>query len=550
MIFPNVKKKHLAENSIVFPEKTVFEACGDGADDIKRLCGVYGYEVSPGGNVRLRGKRVFNKGMLVNENGAFTDERYALEIAQGDIPEITITYCFERALRHALNTAKRIADSKAFEYEYIEDYPSFTKRGFIEGFYGKPWEQQERFSVMRLMSQHHMNTYFYAPKYDPYHRERWQDRYDGKSLEKLSALVKKANELGLDFVWCIAPGLTVQYSGQEQFFLLMDKLKQVYDIGVRHFGVLLDDISPALQYENDRIAFDSLEQAHICYINNIYRALKQLDSENTLVFCPFQYHGTGREAYISQVGSGLKREIDIFWTGRNICSQELTCAEAVTFFENTGHTPLYWDNYPVNDAEMVNEMHISPVIGREKELSRYSSGLIANCMPYAEAGKIPLITVADYLWNSGAYSPKESFEYACEEINGKGTYRSISYFTDNLFFSCLKDDNSVIMNECLYRVQFDIRTGKKQQAAAELKTYTDRFCKSTNTLSPVLQRELSFWLEKHSLCADLLIKAVRYLEEETEENRKAVETAAKKYNMHPARHADFCLQEFIDFLLK
>lgn len=550
MSFPNVKKSRHGENSIVFPKEIIFEPHGDGADEIRRLCGIYGYACGEKGSVKLTGRRVFDKELLKNENGAFTDEKYTLCLTEGDVPEIAVTYCFERGLRHALNTAWRIASCGTSEYSYIEDCPSFSKRGFIEGFYGKPWEEEERYSVMQLMSVYHMNTYFYAPKYDVYHRERWQDKYDEKALNCLSRLVKKAEELGLDFVWCIAPGLTVQYSGQEQFFLLMDKIKQVYDIGVRHFGILLDDISPTLQYENDRTVFESLEQAHICYVNNVYRALKELDGENTLVFCPFQYHGTGKESYISRVGSGLKSDIDIFWTGHNICSQELTCGEAVTFFENTRHAPLYWDNFPVNDAEMVNEMHLCPLIGRDPQLCRYSPGLIANCMPYAEASKIPLITVADYLWNSTGYSPRDSYENALEEVNGKGTFRAVSYFTDNLFFSCLKDDNSVLMNRCLYRVQFNLRSGSRQQAINNLQAYTEKFARAADALSPALKRELTFWIEKHRLCAVLLEKCIRFLTEDTPQSKADVAAAADEYNRYPARHADFCLQEFVDFLLK
>ena len=64
--------------------------------------------------------------------------------------------------------------------------------------------------------------------------------------------------------------------------------------------------------------------------------------------------------------------VNIFWTGLDICSREITTYEAIRFIDNTKHMPLYWDNYPVNDAEMMNEMHIGPLIGREKDLYKVS----------------------------------------------------------------------------------------------------------------------------------------------------------------------------------
>ena len=87
---------------------------------------------------------------------------------------------------------------------------------------------------------------------------------------------------------------------------------------------------------------------------------------------------------------------------------------------------------------MFNEMHIYPIIGRDPDLYKYSQGIIANCMEYAECSKIPLITIADYLWDSENYNPQKSWEAAIKQIVGDAADDFI-VFADHLCTSCLMD---------------------------------------------------------------------------------------------------------------
>jgi len=51
----------------------------------------------------------------------------------------------------------------------------FANRGVIEGFYGPPWSHQDRLDMIRFMGRVGMNMYFYGPKDDPFHREKWRE---------------------------------------------------------------------------------------------------------------------------------------------------------------------------------------------------------------------------------------------------------------------------------------------------------------------------------------------------------------------------------------
>lgn len=84
--------------------------------------------------------------------------------------------------------------------------------------------------------------------------------------------------------------------------------------------------------------------------------------------------------------------------------------EAVIFTNSTSRRPLYWDNFPVNDAEMYNELHIGYLSGRESGLYRFAEGLISNVMPYPLSSRIPLLTVCDYLWAPTKYDGVASWQ--------------------------------------------------------------------------------------------------------------------------------------------
>ena len=133
-----------------------------------------------------------------------------------------------------------------------------------------------------------------------------------------------------------------------------------------------------------------------------------------MVVCPTIYWGAGDEDYISRLGAELDPRIDLFWTGRAICSPAITSEEAAHFSRVNRRPPLYWDNYPVNDVAMSNEMHIGPYQNRDSVLDRFSHGVMANAMEYPEASKIALATIADYLWDPAGYEPDRAWEAAVD----------------------------------------------------------------------------------------------------------------------------------------
>ena len=157
-----------------------------------------------------------------------------------------------------------------------------------------------------------------------------------------------------------------------------------------------------------------------------------MDGEIELTVCPTQYSGKGDEFYISEFGTSAPRDVSLFWTGEEICSRVLTCREALKLQDTAKHAPLFWDNFPVNDCEMFQEMHLNYIDGRDKKRYLCCEGIISNVMEYAECSKIPLLTFCDYLWNPECYDKEASLKNAHKTVL-KDKAELFAYFADHSF---------------------------------------------------------------------------------------------------------------------
>ena len=473
------------------------------------------------------------------------DEKYIIIVSEKEI--IVKASCEKGAFRGAHSLAKLIVKNELKEGTLV-DYPLFKKRGYIEGFYGPTWENSKRISVLKLMSSYGMNTFYYAPKDDIYHREKWRDLYPENELIQLKNLFKLACENYLDFHWTIGPGLTYKYTSEEDFTLLINKIRSVYDIGIRNFGLLLDDIPWDFQYEDDKKAFDSVVDAHIYLVNKTYNALKDLDDSIKLTVCPTQYSGNCNEYYITKFGCNIPADVDFFWTGAEICSRVLTVREADELTYATNHRPLYWDNYPVNDCEMFQEMHLGALLGRDKELYKHCEGIISNVMEFAECSKIPLMTVADFLWNPLAYNSDDSLKNAHKEILGSNA-DSFSLFADHLCVSCISRYGSSYMGQLLSKISFLEANGKKEESLELLSSYISDMRKCLALVSDTnvpLFDELQKWVRKFSMCCDLLDDIYIAKVNPSIENKNKLSDALQKYNSDGTILTGFCLREFAE----
>ncbi len=531
MIYPKLQNYKKTDEKL---SVCALKFTGDCPETVRNVLSQYNIPEGEGFTVEI---------FLEKQEKAENDEEYFINISKNE----ALIKCFsQRGAFRGVHTLLKLVEKKELYVGEIEDYPSFKIRGYIEGFYGETWEQKKRLSVMSLMAKYGMNTFYYAPKDDLYHREKWREMYPEKEKKQLKDLFDYANKNEFDFCWCIGPGLTYHYTDKGDFNALTDKIKSVYGLGIENFGLLLDDIPWDFQYDDDKNAFESIAQAHVKLVNDLYNELKGFDEKINLTVCPTEYFGDENPSYTKILGQGIPEDVKLFWTGPEICSRVLKSRDTRDFIDLTGHKPLFWDNYPVNDCEMFNEMHLGSIRGRDKDLYEYCDGLISNVMEYAECSKIPLMTIADYLWNPAEYDESASLENAHRELLGEKE-ESFKYIADHLHVSCLnRNGASALMSDTLHRISFLMSTGNEEQGIKEFSDYITKNKECLNMLkdtSVPLFEELGKWVGKFELCCNVLEKILETQLSPTPENKKGLSAILDKYNRDAVILAGFCLRE-------
>ena len=333
----------------------------------------------------------------------------------GNKVEATVGLTLEHALRYALNALRAWLETQATELELV-DGPDFAVRGVVEGFYGKPWTHAQKLKGIEYFADYNMNTYFLAPKDDPLQRFNWRSPFTSEYLKETAELISHGKLHGIDFVLCVSPGLSVEYSNDSDVDAVVNRFKQLTDLGASHFGMLWDDIAWEMQHDSDNAKYVSTAQAHADFTNRVWDKLVAYNERAQLTVCPMHYAGRGNEPYLIDLGRELKSRINLMWTGRQICSEYLDISDAVIFERSALRPALYWDNFPVNDGGMQVNLYIGPIRGREKGLHKYSAGLLSNPMLQFEASLIPISTIGDYLWDSENYDPDKSWEEALIKV--------------------------------------------------------------------------------------------------------------------------------------
>lgn len=411
---------------------------------------------------------------------------------------------------------------------------SFKIRGVIEGFYGKPWSHQQRIKGLKLFAKFNLNTYILAPKDDPWQRFDWRTPFTATFLDKTKELIDLAKSLKIDLNVCVSPGLTISYSSNEDLEALLVRFRQLSHIGVERFGLLLDDIPDELQFSVDKERFESIASAHASLANSLHYKIAAEFKKSSLFVCPLQYHGRGNEPYITELGQKLDSEIDLMWTGRQICSEYLDVYDAIKFKESTSKQPFYWDNFPVNDVAMIHQLHVGPIEKREANLGRYSVGLVANPMEHFESSLIPIATIADYLNNPLSYQPEQSWEKALIRIIPSEKDRSaIRHLFRNCFESCLAVNPAPEFNSVLGAATLSWRTGSADKAADLLAQFAKEIAENYRVIKdkdfswPEVVEEIEPWLNKYHATGVALSRISQILLDCTYRSGRLVGSAAQ-----------------------
>lgn len=307
----------------------------------------------------------------------------------------------------------------------IADYAHARYRGIMEGFYGHPYSKESRMNLLEYCKRYKMNYYGYGPKADPYHAGNWRLEYpasvtdEQRNLGQMSSadmaeLAAKAKECNVDFVWIIHPSLGTYSISLSWVTDIMTKFEHMYDLGVRHFGVSVDDMRghPSNQGQLAAEVQKAIDEKW-----NIEGAA-DADRVGPVLFTPTVYAlNYGASSVLTSL-SEIDSKIDVAFTGYD-CFSNVRAASFDTMADYIGRDPVFWWNNPVND-DYDGFLYLHGLTARwsieQEGAVSHMKGFLLNPMNQGQASKVCLFSGADYAWNPDAFDAQKSWEASLRSI--------------------------------------------------------------------------------------------------------------------------------------
>lgn len=392
-------------------------------------------------------------------------------------------------------------------------------QGVIEGFYGPVWRPEARKELLRWMGEKGYNAYIYAPKGDPYHRERWREPYPAEKLQEFQDLFRVGGEAKVEVMMSLSPGLSLTYSDPTELEALWRKVSPFIDMGLKRLGLFFDDIPFELRHEADKKRYAGLAEAQADFA---LRLLEKGKGEGLhLILCPTYYAGEPDHPYLIELGRRLPEEVDLFWTGPAICSPAISEEHLQQVEKAMGRAPLIWDNYPVNDVYMEPELHIGPYRGRDSSLLTGTRGVFLNPMSLPLASRIPLGTAARFFSDPDGYDPEKCWEEAVkEELRGRDfgddLIAAFKEFSEAVTISPLVPEEPPLYVSFVKEFQSLLNVGRREEAIALYMERVTAMKRAYEVLRekgkeiPLLQ-EISLWITDYGRWSGALEKGLELL---------------------------------------
>jgi len=289
--------------------------------------------------------------------------------------------------------------------------------GVIEGFFGRAWSWEDRHEYVSFLNQYHYSFYIYAPKNDAYLRRKWFEKWPQDIRNEIHELAGHYRSSGIQFGVGLSPfELFFHYKGEGQK-KLTNKINELNDVPCDILCILFDDMRG-----------DTSNLAEV-QVEIIHRAA-EISTAKQIIMCPTYYtydpilekvFGKSPIDYIDTIGHLLDANIDIFWTGPEVCSNDYPPDHLIEVAHRLQRKPVLWDNYPVNDgAKKSKFLHLTSFENRPLELQSFTRGHAVNPMNQAWLSKIPLFTLLDSYRQGDTYSPDMSFDMACNTLCEEG----------------------------------------------------------------------------------------------------------------------------------
>lgn len=384
-------KNHLDDVlAILDKTPTITEAVADGKTNV--IVGVYG----SGDYVDTYFK---NNNLIDDENLFSKYDSYVLSVKDGIIAvlgkDTDAAFNGITSLKHVFN---QVQNNSILEFT-INDYADIKARGFIEGYYGNPWSNEDRADLMTFGGDYKLNQYIYAPKDDPKHNSKWKELYTAEELEEIKKLAEAGNRSKCYYVYALHPFMynAIRFGSdeayQEDLNIIKTKFEQLMDAGVKQFSILADDAGMPSQGPQTYVR---LMKDLTDWLIEKQATVEGLKSDT--IFCPNDYMGWGTSEQM-QALKALPDSVSIIQTGGRVWG-EVGPNFNNSFYNSMGRPAYMWINWPCSDNTKDGlimggaETVLKPNVDAHKV-----DGIVLNPMQQSEPSKQGLFTNADYAWN-------------------------------------------------------------------------------------------------------------------------------------------------------
>ena len=294
-------------------------------------------------------------------------------------------------------------------------------RGIVEGFYGTPWNYDIRADLIKFCGEYNLNAYIYAPKDDPYHRDKWREPYPEDKLLELKNLAEVSTQNNVHFIFAVSPGLDLNYEGEkgeQDFQSMVYKLDAMYNVGIRDFAIFFDDLSGTQSGTN-----------HANFLNKLQNALDQKYTDvYPLITVPTDYtrnwmidESGNVKPYTQEFASLLNPNIIVLYTGDDVVCDGISEESFQAAKDIYGRDLGVWWNYPVNDYYL-NDVtrNFKLALGPMEKLPKAKpNSIFYNPMEQPLLSKISIGTGADYALSTDTYDPIISWNNVIEKQFGE-----------------------------------------------------------------------------------------------------------------------------------
>jgi hypothetical protein len=287
--------------------------------------------------------------------------------------------------------------------------------GVIEGFFGQSWSWDERTAYAPFLRAHGYSFYIYAPKDEPFLRKRWNEPFPVERLAQLSTLFSAFKGCGTQRGVGLSPYEAYRNYDSGARASLREKVKALNTLSLDILCVLFDDMRgdvPALAETQIRILAD----------------IREVSTAPRMIFCPTYYSydpiiercfGPMPPNYLEDLGRGLDRSIDLFWTGERVMSSAYPAEHLKEVAERMCRKPFLWDNYPVNDSKRASPfLFLKAFENRGPHLAELVSGHAINPMKQPFLSQIPLASLRRNYEQSGSYDRDATTLLCAKQVCG------------------------------------------------------------------------------------------------------------------------------------